>query len=380
MRILFVIDSFRMGGAEKSLATLLGLLPVKEMEIEVMRMAEGGELQPLLSREVKLSRVPLHSRGILGRLRFNASRAAMHLWRRFIGTKSHPNDFFWRFMRHSVPPLEQEYDIAVAYQQGVPTAYVATRIKARRKIAWVNADVGSAGYDAATNLRYYREMDHIVTVSDTLRTLFLNQHPSLDEKRVTVINDIIDPKSIRALSLAYDPYPAGRDGSLRLLTVARMERIKGLDIAIEAARLLRDAGVRFHWHILGDGREHANLRTLVTRYSLDGCVTLHGTVTNPYPWMRGCDIYIQPSRHEGYGIAIVEAMTLCRPVITTDFPVAHDRIDGTDGVIAPTSPEGIADAVTALQDPAAREAITRTLESRPERVDTGLSKVLALIS
>lgn len=380
MKILFVIDSFHMGGAEKSLVTLLGLLPVKDMDIEVMRMAEGGELQPLVPKEVRLTRLPLHKPGILGRLRFNAARAAMHYWRRFVGTHSHPNDFFWRFMRHSVPPLDREYDIAIAYQQGVPTAYVATRVKARRKIAWVNADVASAGYNPATNLRYYREMDNIVTVSDTLRTLFLNEHPSLDEKRVTVINDIIDPKAIRTLSLASEPYAAKPDGTLRLLTVARMERIKGLDIAIEAARLLRDSGVRFHWHFLGDGREHSNLRDLISRYRLEKHVTLHGTVTNPYPWMRGCDIYIQPSRHEGYGIAIVEAMTLGRPVISTDFPVAHDRIDGTDGVIVPTTPQGIADAVTALLDPTSRESITKVLNSRPERIDTGLSKVLALLS
>lgn len=378
MKLLFVIDSLRMGGAEKSLVTLLNLLPVADWDIEVMRMADGGELQPLLPPGLRLSQVALHAPGLTGRVRYFAARAAMRIRRLISRRPGHPNDLFWRFMRHSVPPHKGEYDVAIAYQQGFPTAYVATRVNARRKIAWVNADVAGAGYDAQFNMPFYRQMHTIVTVSDTLRALFTERYPSL-ASRVTAIRDIVDPDAVHRLAQGPSPYPAPLDGTMRLLTVARMEHIKGLDLAIGAARLLRDSGLRFHWHFLGDGREHAALQALIDRHSLNGYVTLHGTVTNPYPWMRGCDIYIQPSRHEGYGIAIVEAMILQRPVIATDFPVAHDHIDGLNGLIAPISPEGIAEAVTRLSDPDRRQAISARLSDTLKHDSSSITKVLDLL-
>lgn len=381
IKVLFVIDSFHMGGAEKSLVTLLNLLPVADMDIEVMRMASGGELEPMLPEGIRLSQISLQSPGIFGRIRFMATRAAMHITRKHTSKATHPNDFFWKFMRHSVPQLKGEYDIAIAYQQGFPTAYVATRVNARRKIAWVNADVAGAGYDAQFNMPFYRMMDKIVTVSDTLRTLFSTRYPTL-ASRVITIRDIIDPEAVKRLADGPSPYnddatPSGRP--LRLLTVARMERIKGLDMAVEAARLLRDACIPFHWHFIGDGRERAHILSLINRYNLHDHITLHGTIANPYPWMNGCDIYIQPSRHEGYGIAIVEAMILNRPVITTDFPVAHDHIDGTNGLIAPMSPQGIADAVTLLSDPSRRQEISRRLAIAQRHDSSSLRKVYELL-
>ena len=219
-----------MGGAEKSLVTLLNLLPVSDMDIEVMRMSPAGRLEPLLPAGIRLARISLRRAGLIGRARFMAARAAMYLSRRFSSTPTHPNDRFWRFMRHSVPPLERQYDAAVAYQQGFPTAFVATRVNARRKIAWVNADVSAAGYDAQFNLPFYRAMTHIVTVSDTLRTLFCSRYPSL-ASRVTAIPDIIDARAIRRLAEETpSPYHDRDDDPLRplrLLTVARMEHVRG---------------------------------------------------------------------------------------------------------------------------------------------------------
>ena len=205
MKLLFVIDSFRMGGAEKSLVTLLNLLPAADgMDIEVMRMAPGGELEPLLPKGITLSQIQLHSPGPIGRARLLAARTGLYLSRRLSSARVHPNDRFWRFMRHSVPQHKGRYDIAIAYQQGFPTAYVATRVNARRKIAWVNADVAGAGYDAQFNMPFYRAMDTIVTVSDTLRTLFSTRYPSL-ASRVTAIRDIVDPEAVRRLAALPSP-------------------------------------------------------------------------------------------------------------------------------------------------------------------------------
>ena len=99
------------------------------------------------------------------------------------------------------------------------------------------------------------------------------------------------------------------------------------------------------------------LERLVSRLGLDGKVTLCGFDDNPYPYIKHCDIYIQPSRHEGYGISLFEAGSFRRPLVTTDFPVARVHINSDTGLIAPTSPEGLADAIIRLSALETREKL-----------------------
>lgn len=71
-------------------------------------------------------------------------------------------------------------------------------------------------------------------------------------------------------------------------------------------------------------------------------VVFLGEKVNPYPYLAGCDVYLQPSRFEGKSIAVDEAMALHRPIVLTDFSTAADQIaSGQNGLIVPMTPEGI---------------------------------------
>ena len=81
-------------------------------------------------------------------------------------------------------------------------------------------------------------------------------------------------------------------------------------------------------------------------------VIILGKRSNPYPYIKTCDIYVQPSRYEGKSVTVREAQMLCKPVVVTNYPTAKSQInDGVDGVIVPMDNEGCAEGIVAfIQD------------------------------
>ena len=76
---------------------------------------------------------------------------------------------------------------------------------------------------------------------------------------------------------------------------------------------------------------------------MENHVILLGKKENPYPYIKRCDLYVQPSRYEGKSVSVREAQILCKPVIITDYPTASSQIkSGIDGFIAPIDNKGCA--------------------------------------
>ena len=72
-------------------------------------------------------------------------------------------------------------------------------------------------------------------------------------------------------------------------------------------------------------------------------VIILGKKSNPYPYIKACDIYVQPSRYEGKSVTVREAQMLYKPVVVTNYPTASSQIqNGVDGVIVPLDNEGCA--------------------------------------
>lgn len=82
---------------------------------------------------------------------------------------------------------------------------------------------------------------------------------------------------------------------------------------------------------------------------MENHVILLGKKDNPYPYIKACDIYVQPSRYEGKSVTVREAQILCKPVAVTAYPTASSQIqDGVDGVIVPLDNEGAALGLNSL--------------------------------
>ena len=363
-RILFVIESLSAAGAEKSLVTLLNLLDPERLDIDLQLFAYGGEMERMLPGYVNLlppisffeacngSVFDSFRRAPKGRkLRYLFSRIAYSLDLR---RKKHTNPEkavrFWKHCGKCFDSFEKEYDYAIAYAQGVPTFYVADCVIPKvGRFAWVNVDFRLKGFERSFAQDKYVRIDKSCAVSDQAKEVFAETFPELSD-RLIVIRDINDGSMITKMSELHSSAETEMaEGPVRILTVGRLAAQKGYDIAVEACRILCERGLSFTWYVLGKGPLENDIREKIMTDGINGRFVLLGVRGNPYPYFRQADIYVQTSKHEGFGLAIAEARILNVPVVTTNFDaVWQQMINGENGLVVEMNAEAVADGIEKL--------------------------------
>lgn len=344
-QVLIVIDSLGCGGAEKSLTALLKRLDYSRMDVDLLLRARGGVNEDCVPDNVRI--LDYRPMGVKSRIGAAVYSIGYRMFAA-LGMRRHYAETLWSLSGWTFPRLPRHYDVAIAYQQGVPTFFVAEKVDATRKLAWINVDIASAGYRPAFCRRFYERFDHVTVVSELLREAVIASGYT-DAGRITTIYDIVDTDEIRRR--ACDPVALKplAEGSLRIVTVGRMEPQKNYLLAVDAAAELKRRGVPFVWHFIGDGNDRPAVMAAAKKLGVADCVVLEGARANPYPYFAAADIYVQTSRFEGFGLTLCEARVLGKPVVTTDFGVARDQItDGFNGLIASMTPASIADKIETL--------------------------------
>lgn len=257
----------------------------------------------------------------------------------------HDAQAYWKYSAAAYDPLPERYDVAIAWGQGTPTHFVAEKVRAQKKFAWVNVNYEAAGHQAEFDEPYYKEYDSIVCVSEELRSIFDKVFPRYSKKAVTIL-DINNPKTIT--SMAQQPISLPSEDGLTLVTVGRLVPQKGYDIAAKAAWLLKKRNVKFHWYVVGGG-DSAPIEKDIAQYGISDCFTLLGAKANPYPYMKAADIYVQTSKFEGYCLTLAEARMLNVPCVTTNFDVVYAQmINGENGLVVEMNAEAVADGIIRL--------------------------------
>lgn len=359
-RILFVIESLEVAGAEKSLISLLSLIDYSEYEVDLQLFSYGGELENFLSKEVNLlepfnymkfttlSLKKAIQEGIFKlKLRYFLSRLKFS----FILRKGKYDNrakarLFWEINKNCIEETKKEYDIAIAYAQGVPTFYVADRVKAKKKIAWVNVSYQLEGVEKEYQREKYKKFNKIVLVSDSAKDIFEEVYPEFKEK-FEVIYDINNPKIMEEMSKFGDKLPDKNE--IKLLTIGRLANQKGYDIALEACKILKDKGIKFKWYALGKGPLKEELEQKIDELGLKEHFILLGVTPNPYGYIKSADIYVQTSRFEGFGLAIAEARILNVPVVTTEFDAVYNQmVQRKNGIVTQMNAQSVADGIMEL--------------------------------
>jgi glycosyltransferase involved in cell wall biosynthesis len=158
-----------------------------------------------------------------------------------------------------------------------------------------------------------------------------------------------------------------RDATSRLtiVSVGRLHRSKNYDTVLRALSELKD--VQFEYRIAGTGPEEANLRKLCHQLGLKQKVKFCGYIGNVFEFLRKADVFLIPSRWEGFGLAAVEAMNSGLPVIASDVTGLREIVNASDtcGILtSPDSPSEIADAIRDLKDPVKRERLGKSAFQR----------------
>lgn len=385
--ILFVINSLGLGGAEKSLTSLLNTMDYDRYDVDLLMFQPGGMFRKLLPEHVHvLPQLPFlkSNQSIKKQLahpKYFAARMAASAGLRLNRGKQplHPTQCYWKYAGWAFDPLPGEYDAAIAWGQGNPTHYVAEKVNAKTKIAFVNVNYESAGHRREFDLPYYEQYNTIVNVSDDLTTLMKQVFPTLAERMVTIY-DINNAEMISRMSVASNPF-AGEAAKPIIVTAGRLTPQKGYDLAVEAAKLLAQREVPFKWFFVGEGSSRTQIEKMVQQYNLDAQIVLTGAKENPYVYMKNADIYVQTSRFEGYCLTLAEARMLNTPVISTNFDVVYNQLrDGENGLIVNMNPTTIADAIQRLwEDTELRQHIVENLRAEKKGNVEEIEKLYKLI-
>lgn len=359
--LLFVIDSLDTAGAEKSLVTLLSQLDFTKYNVDLMLFAHGYVLERLVPKEVTilkpLSYTVFTKLGLKESLIYAVKNRRLNMLRSRIkySTKIRQKQYsnpqkarlFWQSASKVIENNLKTYDVAISYAQGIPTFYVADKVSAKKKFAWVNVSYRLNENEKKFQIEYYDQYNKIVAVSDSTKEVLLETFPFYANK-IDVIYDINDPHLITSLSKIGNSYEESFDG-IRILTIGRLAYQKGYDVALEACKLLKENGIHFKWYVLGKGPLQKEIEEYIRKHELSDHFILLGVVANPYPYIKNADIYVQTSRFEGFGLAIAEARMLNVPVVTTKFDAVYNQmVDGKNGIVVDRNAKSVSDGILRL--------------------------------
>ncbi|MBQ8909920.1 MAG: glycosyltransferase [Oscillospiraceae bacterium] len=283
----------------------------------------------------------------------------------------------WECWKRTIPAYAEHYDVAVSYLEGYSSYYVMEKVSANKKVLWVHSEYQKLRYDPFYDKPYYEKADGIITISEKCKQCILQEFPQCREK-VFVLPNITIPHDVLRNSTQGECREFTQEHSLKLLTVARLHPLKGVDIAIEAAKELKKEGIGFCWLVVGDGPERGKLQQQITDQKLNDCFFLLGSRENPYVYMKNCDILVQPSRVEGKSIVLDEAKILCKPIVATNYTTVEDSVvHGETGWIVDMTPKAVAQGILHLWRKASlREQMSNNLMALPKSDETLLQQYI----
>lgn len=235
---------------------------------------------------------------------------------------------------------DKKYDVAISYWQGHNTLFVDKYINAKKKIMFYQVSTDELHDVHQIVMPHY---DVIAVEHEDVKQALYSWYDRIDGK-IKVIENYTDE------SLLHDMCQEGDIEKTKdittLCTCARFSEVKGIDLAVEAAKILRDNGIKFKWYMVGSGPLYERIESLVNEYNLSGSVILTGMQKNPYPFMNVSDIYVQPSYEEGLSIAMLESKILRIPMVSTRTVGGVAMVkDGIDGYLSDINAEALAETI-----------------------------------
>lgn len=367
MKKKILISSFDLaiGGVERSLIGLLSHIDYSKYDVDLMLFKHEGEFLSFLPSgptllpeipEYTTFRMPVPQIVKKGHFPIAISRVLAKYLGAFHGKVKRMEEpgylviqYGWEMTNRFMPKLHVEYDVAIGFLW--PHHFIGEKVKAKKRIGWIHTDYSNIQLNKKMEERMWNKLDGIVAVSEECSNTFLNLYPDYKEKTM-VIENILSPELIR--DQATEDVSAEikkKPGKTTLLTVGRLSHAKGIDRAIQACRKLVDEGYDVEWYVVGYGPLEQELTGLIKQLHLSDRFFILGKKTNPYPYMKACDIYVQPSRYEGKAVTIREAQILGKPVVITNYPTAKSQAsDGVDAIITSNDIKGIVQGIQALID------------------------------
>lgn len=353
-----------LGGAERALLGLLNALDPERVDVDLFLNQHTGEFMPLIPVQVNLlperrgyNAIERPMKTILKEGQFGVLYGRLKAkWQhnRYHRSLKEPYSSFdsseFQYVVNCVEPFLDnlndfgEYDLAISFLQ--PHNVVLNKVKAKKKIAWIHTDYSTVHVNANLELPIWSSFDYIASISPDCTHSFLKTFPSLKDKIIGIEN-ILSNDFVRQQASLLDVEQEISKSSLNLVSVGRFCHAKNYDNVPDIARRIVEYGYSdLRWYLIGFGGDETLIRHKIAENGMEKNVIILGKKDNPYPYIKACDIYVQPSRYEGKSVTVREAQILCKPVVITNYPTAKSQIqDGIDGVIVPMDNDGCAKGI-----------------------------------
>lgn len=361
-KIIIVASDMEIGGAERALLGLLNTINTKEYKIDLFLLRHTGPFLKMIPNDINILpenefysdlAVPIENvikKGHWGMVlarglgKFKAKRfvAKNHLNR----SNSVGIHYSFLYTKKLLPMIsEEEYDLAIGFT--VPYYLASEKIKAKKKVVWLHTDYSCIDGDLPEEYNVWSAYDNIISISSDVTKGFVSKFPAL-EKRIIQIENIVSPKMIekQATEFSVDAEMPTEPNSLKILSIGRFCEAKNFDNVPDICKRLVNMGCDIKWYIIGYGNDDELIQRRITENHMEERVIILGKKNNPYPYLKACDVYVQPSRFEGKSVTVTEAQILHKPVIITNYPTASSQIrNGVDGVIVPLDNEKCANMI-----------------------------------
>lgn len=383
--ILIASFDLEVGGVERSLLSMLDNFDYENYNVDLMLYRHSGEFMNLLTNKVNLlpeiKKLATFRKGIgqvikEGNLLIGASRLIAKFKGKNKGKISEMESviqmqLMWKYAMPFLDKLDKEYDVAISYLW--PHYYIAEKVKAKKKIAWIHTDYSKIETDIKEDLKVCNKFNYIISVSEECKNSFIKKYPSLKDK-VKVMENITSPEFVRKMADEYIEEKFEED-KFNIVSVGRLCYAKGIDNAVRALKILHDKGLKnIKWYVVGYGGDEDFIKGLIKEHNLENSFILLGKKTNPYPYMKACDLYVQPSRYEGKAVTVTEAQILEKSVMITNYTTAKSQVnDKVNGYISGLSVKGIEDGIEILIK---NENLRKELSNNCKKENFNNSKVL----
>ena len=348
-----------MGGAEKSLISLLYELNPEKYDIDLFLFQHQGKWLSKLPAYVNLLPIPQkykyfdssfletmvenfkkgNLRLMLDRIRFTINNTSQ----KPPAVKEQIN---WKFIKNHIEPLQQKYDAAFGFLEKTPNYFVIDKVVAKKKILAVMTDYRALEMDRNIDAPYFQKADAITVLSGESKATLEEVFPEFSNKILLLENMISEKEILSAAQEEINDFP---QNEFTIVSVGRLDPVKLHEQGVEVMKELKHRNLKFKWLVIGEGPLKNKVEQRISEYQLQNEILLLGTRENPYPYIKKADVFLHLSKFEGYGIAIAEARILKKCIVLNDFTTASSHIkNGFDGVITSLNPVEIAAEIEKL--------------------------------
>ena len=346
--ILIVSLGMEIGGAERSLLTLLSELNYSKVKVDLFLLHKKGDLLKYITEEVNVlkenqyySQLAIPLKEVIknkkysiayGRIQAKILAKIYDIFHRPKNESYVELEYSHKYTKRFMPQIADEnYDLVISYL--TPHYFAAEKAFGKKKVAWIHTDYEYIDCDVNSEKEMWDQYDKIVAISAAVKASFLKKFPMLEHK-IIMVENTVSRKFIECQANEFDVLNQLDQHSVKLLSIGRFCHPKNFDSIPEICSLLIKQGHKVKWYIIGFGEDENLIKSRIEEYRMEKTVIILGKRINPYPYIKACDIYVQPSRYEGKAITVLEAQALNKPVIITNYGTASSQLkDGNNGII-----------------------------------------------